>query len=154
MILNFLKNDIINTFITTGIIIIYLIVANLLGKSFASIYSSNKTLSTEQFNNTNRWFYYLTLGFTPIMSILVLFILKLKNIPLYNCSHKIIKIISILFFTFICVKIYVWDIYGVYFVMNEIHTPLNSAIISFFKKIDTIIPEFNFMYFDIISPFE
>ncbi|MCI6579434.1 MAG: hypothetical protein MSC50_04065 [Campylobacter sp.] len=88
------------------------------------------------------------------MSILVLFILKLKNIPLYSCSHKIIKIISILFFTFICVKIYVWDIYGVYFVMNEIHTPFNSAIISFFKKIDTIIPEFNFMYFDIISPFE
>ena len=151
MIQAFLYNDILNTFITTGIIIGYLIVITIISKIFTTIYINKLQLNTS--NNTPQWFYYLSLGFTPILSSIILWITCFKKINLSKYSYSIVKYISIFIFTFICIKIYIWDIYGFYFVTNHIQTPFNNLIISIFSSVDKIIPQFSFMYFNIIDPF-
>lgn len=151
MIQAFLYNDILNTFITTGIIIGYLIVVTIISKIFTTIYINKLQLNTT--NNTSQWFYYLSLGFTPIISSIILWITCFKKINLSKYSYSIVKYISIFIFTFICIKIYIWDIYGFYFVTNHIQTPFNNLIISIFSSVDKVIPQFSFMYFNIIDPF-
>ena len=151
MIQAFLYNDILNTFITTGIIIGYLIVITIISKIFTTIYINKLQLNT--INNTPQWFYYLSLGFTPILSSIILWITCFKKINLSKYSYSIVKYISIFIFTFICIKIYVWDIYGFYFVTNHIQTPFNNLIVSIFSSVDKVIPQFSFMYFNIIDPF-
>lgn len=151
MIQAFLYNDILNTFITTGIIIGYLIVITIISKIFTTIYINKLQLNTT--NNTLQWFYYLSLGFTPIISSIVLGLTCFRKINLSKYSYSIVKYISIFIFTFICIKIYIWDIYGFYFVTNHIQTPFNNLIVSIFSSVDKIIPQFSFMYFNIIDPF-
>ena len=151
MIQAFLYNDILNTFITTGIIIGYLIVITIISKIFTTIYINKLQLNTP--NNTLQWFYYLSLGFTPIISSIVLGLTCFRKINLSKYSYSIVKYISIFIFTFICIKIYVWDIYGFYFVTNHIQTPFNNLIVSIFSSVDKVIPQFSFMYFNIIDPF-
>lgn len=151
MIQAFLYNDILNTFITTGIIIGYLIVVTIISKIFTTIYINKLQLNTT--NNTLQWFYYLSLGFTPIISSIVLGLTCFKKINLSKYSYSIVKYISIFIFTFICIKIYVWDIYGFYFVTNHIQTPFNNLIVSIFSSVDKVIPQFSFMYFNIIDSF-
>lgn len=151
MIQAFLYNDILNTFITTGIIIGYLIVITIISKIFTTIYINKLQLNTS--NNTLQWFYYLSLGFTPILSSIILWITCFKKINLSKYSYTLIKYISIFIFTFICIKIYIWDIYGFYFVTNHIQTPFNTLIVSIFSSVDKVIPQFSFMYFNIIDPF-
>lgn len=151
MIQAFLYNDILNTFITTGIIIGYLIVITIISKIFTTIYINKLQLNTS--NNTLQWFYYLSLGFTPILSSIILLITCFRKINLSKYSYTLIKYISIFIFTFICVKIYIWDIYGFYFVTNHIQTPFNNLIVSIFSSVDKVIPQFSFMYFNIIDPF-
>ena len=151
MIQAFLYNDILNTFITTGIIIGYLIVVTIISKIFTTIYINKLQLNTT--NNTLQWFYYLSLGFTPVVSSIVLGLTCFKKINLSKYSYSIVKYISIFIFTFICIKIYVWDIYGFYFVTNHIQTPFNNLIVSIFSSVDKVIPQFSFMYFNIIDPF-
>lgn len=151
MIQAFLYNDILNTFITTGIIIGYLIVVTIISKIFTTIYINKLQLNTS--NNTPQWFYYLSLGFTPIISSIILLIACFRKINLSKYSYTLIKYISIFIFTFICIKIYIWDIYGFYFVTNHIQTPFNNLIVSIFSSVDKVIPQFSFMYFNIIDPF-
>lgn len=151
MIQAFLYNDILNTFITTGIIIGYLIVITIISKIFTIIYTNKLQLNTT--NNTLQWFYYLSLGFTPIISSIVLGLTCFRKINLSKYSYSIVKYISIFIFTFICIKIYVWDIYGFYFVTNHIQTPFNNLIVSIFSSVDKAIPQFSFIYFNIIDPF-
>ena len=151
MIQAFLYNDILNTFITTGIIIGYLIVITIISKIFTTIYINKLQLNTT--NNTLQWFYYLSLGFTPIISNIILWITCFRKINLSKYSYTLIKYISIFIFTFICIKIYIWDIYGFYFVTNHIQTPFNNLIVSIFSSVDKVIPQFSFMYFNIIDPF-
>lgn len=151
MIQAFLYNDILNTFITTGIIIGYLIVVTIISKIFTAIYINKLQLNTP--NNTLQWFYYLSLGFTPVVSSIVLGLTCFRKINLSKYSYSIVKYISIFIFTFICIKIYVWDIYGFYFVTNHIQTPFNNLIVSIFSSVDKVIPQFSFMYFNIIDPF-
>lgn len=151
MIQAFLYNDILNTFITTGIIIGYLIVITIISKIFTTIYINKLQLNTS--NNTPQWFYYLSLGFTPIISSIILWITCFRKINLSKYSYSIVKYISIFIFTFICIKIYIWDIYGFYFVANHIQTPFNNLIVSIFSSVDKVIPQFSFMYFNIIDPF-
>ena len=151
MIQAFLYNDILNTFITTGIIIGYLIVITIISKIFTAIYINKLQLNTT--NNALQWFYYLSLGFTPIISSIILWITCFRKINLSKYSYSIVKYISIFIFTFICIKIYVWDIYGFYFVTNHIQTPFNNLIVSIFSSVDKVIPQFSFMYFNIIDPF-
>ena len=151
MIQAFLYNDILNTFITTGIIIGYLIVVTIISKIFTTIYINKLQLNT--INNTLQWFYYLSLGFTPIISSIILWITCFRKINLSKYSYTLIKYISIFIFTFICIKIYIWDIYGFYFVTNHIQTPFNNLIVSIFSSVDKVIPQFSFMYFNIIDPF-
>ena len=151
MIQAFLYNDILNTFITTGIIIGYLIVITIISKIFTTIYINKLQLNST--NNTLQWFYYLSLGFTPVISSIVLGLTCFKKINLSKYSYSIVKYISIFIFTFICIKIYVWDIYGFYFVTNHIQTPFNNLIVSIFSSVDKVIPQFSFMYFNIIDPF-
>lgn len=151
MIQAFLYNDILNTFITTGIIIGYLIVVTIISKIFTTIYINKLQLNTS--NNTLQWFYYLSLGFTPIISSIILWITCFRKINLSKYSYTLIKYISIFIFTFICIKIYIWDIYGFYFVTNHIQTPFNNLIVSIFSSVDKVIPQFSFMYFNIIDPF-
>ena len=151
MIQAFLYNDILNTFITTGIIIGYLIVITIISKIFTTIYINKLQLNTS--NNTPQWFYYLSLGFTPILSSIILWITCFRKINLSKYSYTLIKYISIFIFTFICIKIYIWDIYGFYFVTNHIQTPFNNLIVSIFSSVDKVIPQFSFMYFNIIDPF-
>lgn len=151
MIQAFLYNDILNTFITTGIIIGYLIVVTIISKIFTIIYTNKLQLNTT--NNTLQWFYYLSLGFTPIISSIILWITCFRKINLSKYSYTLIKYISIFIFTFICIKIYIWDIYGFYFVTNHIQTPFNNLIVSIFSSVDKVIPQFSFMYFNIIDPF-
>lgn len=151
MIQAFLYNDILNTFITTGIIIGYLIVVTIISKIFTTIYINKLQLNTT--NNTLQWFYYLSLGFTPIISSIVLGLTCFRKINLSKYSYSIVKYISIFIFTFICIKIYIWDIYGFYFVTNHIQTPFNNLIVSIFSSVDKVIPQFSFMYFNIIDPF-
>lgn len=151
MIQAFLYNDILNTFITTGIIIGYLIVITIISKIFTTIYINKLQLNTS--NNTPQWFYYLSLGFTPIISSIILLIACFRKINLSKYSYTLIKYISIFIFTFICIKIYIWDIYGFYFVTNHIQTPFNNLIVSIFSSVDKVIPQFSFMYFNIIDPF-
>lgn len=151
MIQAFLYNDILNTFITTGIIIGYLIVITIISKIFTTIYINKLQLNTT--NNTPQWFYYLSLGFTPIISSIILWITCFRKINLSKYSYTLIKYISIFIFTFICIKIYIWDIYGFYFVTNHIQTPFNNLIVSIFSSVDKVIPQFSFMYFNIIDPF-
>lgn len=151
MIQAFLYNDILNTFITTGIIIGYLIVVTIISKIFTTIYINKLQLNTT--NNTPQWFYYLSLGFTPILSSIILWITCFRKINLSKYSYSIVKYISIFIFTFICIKIYIWDIYGFYFVTNHIQTPFNNLIVSIFSSVDKVIPQFSFMYFNIIDPF-
>ena len=151
MIQAFLYNDILNTFITTGIIIGYLIVVTIISKIFTTIYINKLQLNTT--NNTLQWFYYLSLGFTPVVSSIVLGLTCFRKINLSKYSYSIVKYISIFIFTFICIKIYVWDIYGFYFVTNHIQTPFNNLIVSIFSSVDKVIPQFSFMYFNIIDPF-
>ena len=151
MIQAFLYNDILNTFITTGIIIGYLIVITIISKIFTTIYINKLQLNT--INNTPQWFYYLSLGFTPIISSIILWITCFRKINLSKYSYTLIKYISIFIFTFICIKIYIWDIYGFYFVTNHIQTPFNNLIVSIFSSVDKVIPQFSFMYFNIIDPF-
>ena len=151
MIQAFLYNDILNTFITTGIIIGYLIVVTIISKIFTTIYTNKLQLNTT--NNTLQWFYYLSLGFTPVVSSIVLGLTCFRKINLSKYSYSIVKYISIFIFTFICIKIYVWDIYGFYFVTNHIQTPFNNLIVSIFSSVDKVIPQFSFMYFNIIDPF-
>lgn len=151
MIQAFLYNDILNTFITTGIIIGYLIVVTIISKIFTIIYTNKLQLNTP--NNTLQWFYYLSLGFTPIISSIVLGLTCFRKINLSKYSYSIVKYISIFIFTFICIKIYVWDIYGFYFVTNHIQTPFNNLIVSIFSSVNKVIPQFSFMYFNIIDPF-
>ena len=151
MIQAFLYNDILNTFITTGIIIGYLIVITIISKIFTTIYINKLQLNTS--NNTPQWFYYLSLGFTPIISSIILWITCFRKINLSKYSYTLIKYISIFIFTFICIKIYIWDIYGFYFVTNHIQTPFNNLIVSIFSSVDKVIPQFSFMYFNIIDPF-
>lgn len=151
MIQAFLYNDILNTLITTGIIIGYLIVVTIISKIFTIIYTNKLQLNTT--NNTLQWFYYLSLGFTPIISSIVLGLTCFRKINLSKYSYSIVKYISIFIFTFICIKIYVWDIYGFYFVTNHIQTPFNNLIVSIFSSVDKVIPQFSFMYFNIIDPF-
>ena len=151
MIQAFLYNDILNTFITTGIIIGYLIVVTIISKIFTTIYINKLQLNTT--NNTLQWFYYLSLGFTPVVSSIVLGLTCFKKINLSKYSYSIVKYISIFIFTFICIKIYIWDIYGFYFVTNHIQTPFNNLIVSIFSSVDKVIPQFSFMYFNIIDPF-
>lgn len=149
MIQTFLYNDILNTFIITGIIIGYLIVVTIISKIFTTIYINKLQLNTP--NNILQWFYYLSLGFTPIISSIVLGITCFRKINLSKYSYKVIKYISILIFTFICIKIYIWDIYGFYFVTNHIQTPFNNLIISIFNS--TEILKSTFIYFNILDPF-
>ena len=151
MIQAFLYNDILNTFITTGIIIGYLIVITIISKIFTTIYINKLQLNST--NNTLQWFYYLSLGFTPITSSIILLITCFRKINLSKYSYSIVKYISIFIFTFICIKIYIWDIYGFYFVTNHIQTPFNNLIVSIFSSVDKVIPQFSFMYFNIIDPF-
>lgn len=151
MIQAFLYNDILNTFITTGIIIGYLIVITIISKIFTTIYINKLQLNTP--NNTLQWFYYLSLGFTPVVSSIVLGLTCFRKINLSKYSYSIVKYISIFIFTFICIKIYIWDIYGFYFVTNHIQTPFNNLIVSIFSSVDKVIPQFSFMYFNIIDPF-
>ena len=151
MIQAFLYNDILNTFITTGIIIGYLIVVTIISKIFTAIYINKLQLNTS--NNILQWFYYLSLGFTPIISSIILWITCFRKINLSKYSYSIVKYISIFIFTFICIKIYIWDIYGFYFVTNHIQTPFNNLIVSIFSSVDKVIPQFSFMYFNIIDPF-
>ena len=151
MIQAFLYNDILNTFITTGIIIGYLIVITIISKIFTAIYINKLQLNST--NNTLQWFYYLSLGFTPIISSIILWITCFRKINLSKYSYSIVKYISIFIFTFICIKIYIWDIYGFYFVTNHIQTPFNNLIVSIFSSVDKVIPRFSFMYFNIIDPF-
>lgn len=151
MIQAFLYNDILNTFITTGIIIGYLIVVTIISKIFTIIYTNKLQLNTP--NNTLQWFYYLSLGFTPVVSSIILGLTCFRKINLSKYSYSIVKYISIFIFTFICIKIYIWDIYGFYFVTNHIQTPFNNLIISIFSSVDKVIPQFSFMYFNIIDPF-
>ena len=151
MIQAFLYNDILNTFITTGIIIGYLIVVTIISKIFTTIYINKLQLNT--INNTPQWFYYLSLGFTPIISSIILWITCFRKINLSKYSYTLIKYISIFIFTFICIKIYIWDIYGFYFVTNHIQTPFNNLIVSIFSSVDKVIPQCSFMYFNIIDPF-
>ena len=151
MIQAFLYNDVLNTFITTGIIIGYLIVVTIISKIFTTIYTNKLQLNTP--NNTLQWFYYLSLGFTPIISSIVLGLTCFRKINLSKYSYSIVKYISIFIFTFTCIKIYVWDIYGFYFVTNHIQTPFNNLIVSIFSSVDKVIPQFSFMYFNIIDPF-
>ena len=151
MIQAFLYNDILNTFITTGIIIGYLIVITIISKIFTTIYINKLQLNST--NNTLQWFYYLSLGFTPIISSIILWITCFRKINLSKYSYTLIKYISIFIFTFICIKIYIWDIYGFYFVTNHIQTPFNNLIVSIFSSVDKVIPQFSFMYFNIIDPF-
>ena len=151
MIQAFLYNDILNTFITTGIIIGYLIVITIISKIFTAIYINKLQLNST--NNTLQWFYYLSLGFTPILSSIILWITCFRKINLSKYSYTLIKYISIFIFTFICIKIYIWDIYGFYFVTNHIQTPFNNLIVSIFSSVDKVIPQFSFMYFNIIDPF-
>ena len=151
MIQAFLYNDILNTFITTGIIIGYLIVITIISKIFTAIYINKLQLNST--NNTLQWFYYLSLGFTPIISSIILWITCFRKINLSKYSYTLIKYISIFIFTFICIKIYIWDIYGFYFVTNHIQTPFNNLIVSIFSSVDKVIPQFSFMYFNIIDPF-
>lgn len=151
MIQAFLYNDILNTFITTGIIIGYLIVVTIISKIFTTIYINKLQLNST--NNTPQWFYYLSLGFTPIISSIILLIACFRKINLSKYSYSIVKYISIFIFTFICIKIYIWDIYGFYFVTNHIQTPFNNLIVSIFSSVDKVIPQFSFMYFNIIDPF-
>ena len=151
MIQAFLYNDILNTFITTGIIIGYLIVVTIISKIFTTIYINKLQLNT--INNTPQWFYYLSLGFTPIISSIILWITCFRKINLSKYYYSIVKYISIFIFTFICIKIYIWDIYGFYFVTNHIQTPFNNLIVSIFSSVDKVIPQFSFMYFNIIDPF-
>lgn len=151
MIQAFLYNDILNTFITTGIIIGYLIVITIISKIFTTIYINKLQLNTS--NNTLQWFYYLSLGFTPIISSIILWITCFRKINLSKYSYTLIKYISIFIFTFICIKIYIWDIYGFYFVTNHIQTSFNNLIVSIFSSVDKVIPQFSFMYFNIIDPF-
>lgn len=151
MIQAFLYNDILNTFITTGIIIGYLIVVTIISKIFTIIYTNKLQLNTP--NNTLQWFYYLSLGFTPVISSIVLGLTCFRKINLSKYSYSIVKYISIFIFTFICIKIYVWDIYGFYFVTNHIQTPFNNLIVSIFSSVNKVIPQFSFMYFNIIDPF-
>lgn len=151
MIQAFLYNDILNTFITTGIIIGYLIVITIISKIFTTIYINKLQLNST--NNTPQWFYYLSLGFTPILSSIILLMACFRKINLSKYSYTLIKYISIFIFTFICVKIYIWDIYGFYFVTNHIQTPFNNLIVSIFSSVDKVIPQFSFMYFNIIDPF-
>ena len=151
MIQAFLYNDILNTFITTGIIIGYLIIITIISKIFTAIYINKLQLNST--NNTLQWFYYLSLGFTPILSSIILWITCFRKINLSKYSYSIVKYISIFIFTFICIKIYVWDIYGFYFVTNHIQTPFNNLIVSIFSSVDKIIPQFSFIYFNIIDPF-
>lgn len=151
MIQAFLYNDILNTFITTGIIIGYLIVITIISKIFTTIYINKLQLNTP--NNTLQWFYYLSLGFTPVVSSIVLGLTCFRKINLSKYSYSIVKYISIFIFTFICIKIYIWDIYGFYFVTNHIQTPFNNLIVSIFSSVNKVIPQFSFMYFNIIDPF-
>ena len=151
MIQAFLYNDILNTFITTGIIIGYLIVITIISKIFTTIYINKLQLNST--NNTLQWFYYLSLGFTPIISSIILWITCFRKINLSKYSYSIVKYISIFIFTVICIKIYIWDIYGFYFVTNHIQTPFNNLIVSIFSSVDKVIPQFSFMYFNIIDPF-
>ena len=151
MIQAFLYNDILNTFITTGIIIGYLIVITIISKIFTAIYINKLQLNST--NNTLQWFYYLSLGFTPIISSIILWITCFRKINLSKYSYSIVKYISIFIFTFICIKIYIWDIYGFYFVTNHIQTPFNNLIVSIFSSVDKVIPQSSFMYFNIIDPF-
>ena len=151
MIQAFLYNDILNTFITTGIIIGYLIVITIISKIFTTIYINKLQLNST--NNTPQWFYYLSLGFTPIISSIILWITCFRKINLSKYSYTLIKYISIFIFTFICIKIYIWDIYGFYFVTNHIQTPFNNLIVSIFSSVDKVIPQCSFMYFNIIDPF-
>lgn len=151
MIQAFLYNDILNTFITTGIIIGYLVVITIISKIFTTIYINKLQLNST--NNTPQWFYYLSLGFTPILSSIILWITCFRKINLSKYSYTLIKYISIFIFTFICIKIYIWDIYGFYFVTNHIQTPFNNLIVSIFSSVDKVIPQFSFMYFNIIDPF-
>ena len=151
MIQAFLYNDILNTFITTGIIIGYLIVVTIISKIFTTIYINKLQLNTT--NNALQWFYYLSLGFTPVVSSIVLALTCFRKINLSKYSYNIVKYISIFIFTFICIKIYVWDIYGFYFVTNHIQTPFNNLIVSIFSSVDKVIPQFSFIYFNIIDPF-
>lgn len=151
MIQAFLYNDILNTFITTGIIIGYLIVVTIISKIFTAIYINKLQLNTS--NNISQWFYYLSLSFTPILSSIILWITCFRKINLSKYSYTLIKYISIFIFTFICIKIYIWDIYGFYFVTNHIQTPFNNLIVSIFSSVDKVIPQFSFMYFNIIDPF-
>ena len=151
MIQAFLYNDILNTFITTGIIVGYLIVITIISKIFTTIYINKLQLNST--NNTPQWFYYLSLGFTPIISSIILWITCFKKINLSKYSYSIVKYISIFIFTFICIKIYICDIYGFYFVTNHIQTPFNNLIVSIFSSVDKVIPQFSFMYFNIIDPF-
>lgn len=151
MIQAFLYNDILNTFITTGIIIGYLVVMTIISKIFTTIYINKLQLNST--NNTLQWFYYLSLGFTPILSSIILWITCFRKINLSKYSYTLIKYISIFIFTFICIKIYIWDIYGFYFVTNHIQTPFNNLIVSIFSSVDKVIPQFSFMYFNIIDPF-
>ena len=58
MIQAFLYNDILNTFITTGIIIGYLVVITIISKIFTTIYINKLQLNST--NNTPQWFYYLS----------------------------------------------------------------------------------------------
>lgn len=151
MIQAFLYNDILNTFITTGIIVGYLIVITIISRIFTTIYINKLQLNST--NNTLQWFYYLSLGFTPIISSIILWITCFRKINLSKYSYTLIKYISIFIFTFICIKIYIWDIYGFYFVTNHIQTPFNNLIVSIFSSVDKVIPQFSFMYFNIIDPF-
>ena len=151
MIQAFLYNDILNTFITTGIIIGHLIVITIISKIFTTIYVNKLQLNST--NNTLQWFYYLSLGFTPIISSIILWITCFRKINLSKYSYSIVKYISIFIFTFICIKIYIWDIYGFYFVTKHIQTPFNNLIVSIFSSVDKVIPQFSFMYFNIIDPF-
>ena len=151
MIQAFLYNDILNTFITTGIIIGHLIVITIISKIFTTIYVNKLQLNST--NNTLQWFYYLSLGFTPIISSIILWITCFRKINLSKYSYSIVKYISIFIFTFICIKIYIWDIYGFYFITNHIQTPFNNLIISIFSSVDKVIPQFSFRYFNIIDPF-
>ena len=151
MIQAFLYNDILNTFITTGIIVGYLIVITIISKIFTAIYINKLQLNST--NNTLQWFYYLSLGFTPIISSIILWITCFRKVNLSKYAYSIVKYISIFIFTFICIKIYIWDIYGFYFVTNHIQTPFNNLIVSIFSSVDKVIPQFSFMYFNIIDPF-
>ena len=95
MIQAFLYNDILNTFITTGIIIGYLIVVTIISKIFTAIFTNKLQLNT--INNTPQWFYYLSLGFTPILSSIILWITCFQKINLSMYSYTLI---------FICIPLY------------------------------------------------